>query len=126
MPHTQAEQDLENKLVEQLVGLGYEKVVIRDERYLLKNLKRQLETHNNKTLSDSEFEKVLHHLNRGTVFDRAGILRDKISGQRELVQESLSGRAADLGGRNVQESLRRDDPHQWVAAGANRTETPRA
>lgn len=80
---TQAEQDLENKLVEQLVGLGYEKVVIRNERYLLKNLKRQLEKHNNKTLSDSEFEKVLNHLNRGTVFDRAAILRDKMHLKRD-------------------------------------------
>ena len=83
MPPTQAEQDLENKLVDQLVGLGYEKVVIRDERYLLKNLKRQLEKHNNKTLSDSEFERVLNHLNRGTVFDRAAILRDKMHLKRD-------------------------------------------
>ena len=83
MPRTQAEQDLENKLVDQLVGLGYEKVIIRDERYLLKNLKRQLEKHNNKTLSDSEFQKVLNHLNRGTVFDRAAILRDKMHLKRD-------------------------------------------
>ena len=83
MPRTQAEQDLENKLVEQLVGLGYEKVLIRDERYLLKNLKVQLEKHNNKTLSDSEFDKVLNHLNRGTVFDRAAILRDKMHLKRD-------------------------------------------
>lgn len=83
MPRTQAEQELENKLVDQLVSLGYEKVVIRDERYLLKNLKLQLEKHNNKTLSDSEFERVLNHLNRGTVFDRAAILRDKMLLKRD-------------------------------------------
>jgi type I restriction enzyme R subunit len=83
MPSTQPEQELEHKLVDQLVGLGYEKVVIRDERYLLKNLKRQLEKHNNKTLSDSEFEKILNHLNRGTVFDRAQILRDKMHLKRD-------------------------------------------
>ena len=50
---------------------------------MLKNLRLQLEKHNNKTLSDSEFEKVLHHLNRGTVFDRAGILRDKMHLKRD-------------------------------------------
>lgn len=83
MPRTQPEQELENKLVDQLVGLGYEKVIIRDERYLLKNLKRQLEKHNNKTLSDNEFQKVLNHLNRGTVFDRAAILRDKMHLKRD-------------------------------------------
>ena len=83
MPRTQPEQELEKKLVEQLVGLGYEKVVLRDERYLLKNLKLQLEKHNNKTLSDSEFEKILNHLNRGTVFDRAAILRDKMHLKRD-------------------------------------------
>ncbi|NOT49629.1 MAG: type I restriction endonuclease subunit R [Acidobacteria bacterium] len=78
MPTTQAEQELENKLVEQLVGLGYERAVIRDENDLLKNLKGQLEKHNNITLSEREFEKVLNHLNRGNVFERAGILRDKM------------------------------------------------
>lgn len=83
MPRTQPEQELENKLVDQLVGLGYEKVIIRDERYLLKNLRRQLEKHNNKTLSDNEFQKVLNHLNRGTVFDRAAILRDKMHLKRD-------------------------------------------
>lgn len=83
MPSTQAEQELENKLVDQLIGLGYEKVVIRDEADLLKNLKGQLEKHNNKILSDAEFEKVLNHLNRGTVFDRAAILRDKMHLKRD-------------------------------------------
>jgi type I restriction enzyme, R subunit len=80
---TQAELELENKLVEQLVGLGYERVAIRDERSLLNNLKRQLEKHNNKTFSDSEFLKILNHFNRGTVFDRAAILRDKMHLKRD-------------------------------------------
>lgn len=83
MPPTQAEQELEKKLVDQLVGLGYENVVIRDESELLKNLKGQLEKHNNKTLTNTEFEKVLNHLNRGTVFDRAVILRDKMHLKRD-------------------------------------------
>jgi type I restriction enzyme, R subunit len=80
---TQPEKELEDKLVDHLTGLGYEKVIIRDERYLLKNLKLQIEKHNSKTLSDNEFQKVLNHLNRGTVFDRAVILRDKMHLNRD-------------------------------------------
>lgn len=75
---TEAEQVLEDNLVAQLVSLGYEKVVIHDEKDLLRNLKSQLEKHNNVTLSDKEFDAVLNHLNRGNVFERAGILRDKM------------------------------------------------
>jgi type I restriction enzyme R subunit len=58
--------------------LGYDKVEIRDEKDLLRNLKGQLEKHNKISLSDREFAKVLNHLNRGNVFDRAATLRDKM------------------------------------------------
>ncbi len=75
---TQPEQVLEDNLVAQLVGLGYGKVEIRDEKDLLVNLKSQLEKHNNITLSETEFAKVLNHLNKGNVFDRAKILRDRM------------------------------------------------
>lgn len=75
---TQPEQILEDNLVQQLQALGYSYVSIRDEAALLRNLKGQLERHNNTTLSEREFEKVLAHLNRGNVFERAKILRDKM------------------------------------------------
>ena len=75
---TQPEQVLEDNLVKQLISIGYGKVVVRDEKDLLANLKTQLEKHNNTTLSDKEFDKVLNHLNKGNVFDRARILRDKM------------------------------------------------
>ena len=75
---TQPEQVLEDNLVAQLVNLGYGKVTIKDEKDLLVNLKSQLEKHNNITLSETEFAKVLNHLNKGNVFDRAHILRDKM------------------------------------------------
>ncbi len=75
---TQPEQVLEDNLVAQLVNLGYGKVTIKDEKDLLVNLKSQLEKHNNITLSETEFNKVLNHLNKGNVFDRAHILRDKM------------------------------------------------
>ena len=75
---TQPEQVLEDNLVVQLINLGYGKVTIKDEKDLLVNLKSQLEKHNNITLSETEFAKVLNHLNKGNVFDRAHILRDKM------------------------------------------------
>jgi type I restriction enzyme R subunit len=74
---TQPEQILENNLVKQLDALGHKKVVISDELDLLVNLKKQLEKHNNTTFSDSEFAKILNHLNKGNVFERAKTLRDK-------------------------------------------------
>ena len=75
---TQPEQVLEDNLVKQLVSIGYDKAVIRDEKDLLSNLKTQLEKHNDITLSAKEFDKVLNHLNKGSVFERAHTLRDKM------------------------------------------------
>ena len=75
---TQSEQTLENNLIKQLVGMKYERVNIPDEFALFANLKAQIEKHNNITLSDKEFERVLNHLDKGNVFDRAKLLRDKM------------------------------------------------
>jgi type I restriction enzyme, R subunit len=76
---TQSEAQLEADLVERLTGLGYARVTIRDGAELLANLKRQLETHNELTLSDTEFDRVLNHLDKGNVFDRAKTLRDRFA-----------------------------------------------
>ena len=73
----QSEAVLEENLLKQLVSQGYEKVTIKDEDALLANLKSQLEKHNKTTLSDTEFNRVLNHLNKGNVFEKAKILRDK-------------------------------------------------
>jgi len=74
----QSEQALEKELVTQLQALGHNFVAIKDETDLLANLKTQLETHNKLELTDNEFKKVLIHLNKGNVFERAKILRDKM------------------------------------------------
>lgn len=74
---TQPEQVLEDNLINQLSKLGYSVVTIKDEQDLLINLKSQLEKHNQVTISDKEFSKILNHLNKGNIFDRAKILRDK-------------------------------------------------
>tara|TARA_R110002167_G_scaffold177733_2_gene377499 strand:+ start:5677 stop:8526 length:2850 start_codon:yes stop_codon:yes gene_type:complete len=75
---TQPEQILENNLVAQLEKLGYKKVVIKEEKDLLANLKSQLEIHNKTTLSDSDFKQILNFINKGNVFERAKILRDRV------------------------------------------------
>jgi len=74
---TQPEQILENKLVAQLEKLSYEKVIIKDEKSLISNLKAQLEKHNNITFSNKEFERVLNILSKGSVFEKAKTLREK-------------------------------------------------
>lgn len=75
---TQPEQILENNLITQLIGLGYKKVIIKDETDLLLNLKIQLETHNKTKLSDNDFKQILNHLNKGNIFEKAKTLRDRV------------------------------------------------
>jgi len=79
----QAEQVLEYNLVQQLIALGHNFVALKDENSLVNNLKSQLEKHNNLSLSEKEFAKVLNHLNKGNVFDRAKLLRDKMQLTKE-------------------------------------------
>lgn len=73
----QSEQVLEEQLIEQLQKLGYQYITIADEKSLLSNLKTQLEKHNRIQFSDSEFEKALNIINKGSVFEKAKILRQK-------------------------------------------------
>lgn len=75
---TQPEQILENNLVTQLERLGYKKVVIHDEYELLANLKSQLEKHNKLLLNENDFKQILNYINKGNVFERAKILRDRV------------------------------------------------
>ena len=74
---TQPEQVLENNLISQLIALGHKSVVIKTEEDLLSNLKLQLEKHNKITFTASEFERILIHLSKGNIFDKAKTLRDK-------------------------------------------------
>ena len=74
----QSEAKLESELIKQLSSNGYDKVTIQNEDDLLSNLKAHLEAHNNLSLTDKEFARVLNHLNKGNVFERAKILRDKM------------------------------------------------
>ena len=73
----QPEAVLEYNLIKQLKKLKYESIEIKDDKALEKNLKTQIEKHNHITLSDSEFKRVLNHLSKGSVFEKAKILRDR-------------------------------------------------
>lgn len=81
---TQSELVLENGLINTLLGMGYERVVLKEEENLYSNFKRQLEKHNQKRLAeigrteftDKEFERIRIHLEGGTRFEKAKKLRD--------------------------------------------------
>ena len=80
---TQPEQVLENNLISQLISLGHKSVTIKTEEDLLSNLKSQLEKHNKITFTASEFERILIHLSKGNIFDKAKTLRDKYVLQKD-------------------------------------------
>lgn len=74
---SQSELILEQNLISQLAANGYDKVTIKDETDLLANLKKQLEKHNNKVFSDSDFKQIINHLSKSNnIFEKALLLRD--------------------------------------------------
>jgi type I restriction enzyme R subunit len=74
---SQSELQLENELIGQLVGLGFETVQIQDVNSLELNLRSQLEKFNQLKFSDSEFSRILNHLNKGDRFQKAKTLRNR-------------------------------------------------
>ncbi len=78
----QPEAILENNLIAQLNSLGYASVKIGKDN-LVPNLKSQLEAFNKTTFSDKEFEKILNHLEKGSVFEKAKRLRDRFQLTRD-------------------------------------------
>ena len=79
----QSESQLEHSLIQRLNSLGYEAVTITNPDELHANLKCQLELHNDVTLSTGEFARLLNHLDKGNVFNRAKILRDRVQISRD-------------------------------------------
>lgn len=87
----QSELQLEDALVKQLTALGYQGVAINDIASLRRNLKRQLEILNQTQLakyqqsefSDDEFKQILNALAKGSVFDKAQLLRNKLDIHRQ-------------------------------------------
>lgn len=76
---TQSEAALEQALIQQLEGQGYARVRLTDEAAMLENLKRELEAFNATTFSAKEFERILNYLGKGSVFERAKLLRDRFA-----------------------------------------------
>lgn len=72
----QSESQLEQSLIQQLGRLGFESVVLEDSDALIRNLRTQLEKLNQITFSDTEFARILNHLNKGDRFQKAKTLRD--------------------------------------------------
>jgi type I restriction enzyme R subunit len=83
MTSTQSEQALESGLIKTLVSMNYQAVEIEDDEALVNNFRKQLNNHNKIVLSDDEFERIMIHLESGSIFDKAVKLRDKFSLIRE-------------------------------------------
>lgn len=79
----QSEAQLEEGLVNRLIGLGYAPVTLPDMAAVRDNLRVQLGKHNGVTLSDAEFAKVINHLDKGNVFDKAKTLRGRMQLTRD-------------------------------------------
>lgn len=83
MADYQSEAQLEIGLVKRLTGLGYAPVTLPDMAAMRANLRAQLGKHNGVTLSDAEFAKVLNHLDKGNVFEKAKTLRGRMQLTRD-------------------------------------------
>lgn len=80
---TQSEQQLEKTLISQLVRLGFSSIVLADTGALMQNLKAQLEAFNATMFSDTEFDRIVNHLNKGDRFAKAKTLRDRFVLRRD-------------------------------------------
>lgn len=83
MAAVQSEAQLESALIKRLVSLGWNQIEIKDSTTLERNLKAQLEVHNGTTFSSDEFRRILNHLEKGSVFEKAKTLRDRMTLQRD-------------------------------------------
>ncbi len=79
----QSEAQLESALIAQLEVLGFAPVVLKDSAVLLTNLRAQLQTFNNTTFSDTEFSRILNHLQKGDRYIKAKTLRDRFALPRD-------------------------------------------
>ena len=85
---TQSELALENKVMDQLERVGYERAAIHNNESLEENFRLILnERHADKLdgqpLTDSEFKRLMIQINNKSVFDSARILRDKFVLKRD-------------------------------------------
>lgn len=67
----ETEKDIEDRLVEQLSDLGWEKASLPNDQALLANLKSNLEALNKMKFSDKEFNRILNHMGKGNQYEIA-------------------------------------------------------
>lgn len=84
----QSEHELEELLINQLVEQGYTRVTIPDEATLEENFRETLFEFNKEKLAgvaftDKEFERILIHLKKKSIFNSAKLFRDKFILERE-------------------------------------------
>ena len=84
----ESEARLEDRMIDQLVKQGYEKISIDDVESLEKNFRNQVNRHNKvelkgKDLSDKEFERLMVKISGKGVFQSAKELRQKQDIQRD-------------------------------------------
>ncbi|MDZ5253773.1 type I restriction endonuclease subunit R [Clostridium sp. LIBA-8841] len=84
----QSEHELEELLINQLVEQGYTRVTIPDESALEANFRDVLYEFNKDKLAgvaftDKEFERILIHLKKKSIFNSAKLFRDKFILERE-------------------------------------------
>ena len=84
----ESEARLEDRMIDQLVKQGYEKITIDDVESLEKNFRNQVNRHNKaelkgKDLSDKEFERLMVKISGKGVFQSAKELRQKQDIQRD-------------------------------------------
>lgn len=113
---TQTEQILEDNLIEQLSSIGYEPVKVTDDAELIANFKKQLEHLNDVSLTDHEFKQILNNINKGNIFNRAKILRDRVTymdthGETRTVQ-LLDGLNTEKNSIQVTQQVRMEGRYQ--------------
>lgn len=84
----QSEHELEELLINQLVEQGYTRITIPDETALESNFRNVLFEFNKDKLAgvaftDKEFERILIHLKKKSIFNSAKLFRDKFILERE-------------------------------------------
>lgn len=79
----QSEAMLEKSLILRLEEQDYKYIEIKNEEELNRNFKKQLEKHNKVELTEEEFGRILIHLDKGSIFKKAEILRDKYELKRK-------------------------------------------
>ena len=78
----QSEAELEEEFMRRLVGNGYERLVVHDEKDLIDNLRLQIEKLNNYKFSDDEWQRLydehISNPNLGIVEKTITIQRDEV------------------------------------------------